>query len=221
MRRIPQILIILISVLVYGLFVTTPVQAQQGFSGSDINNYYCPSFPNLQIQGSGVPTAIEGRFLCTYLDTLNGEIVTRDAAPRPPQLRVLEIWFMRILAIIWALSGIVFTFLLMWLGFKYMTAFGNKYVIADVIKDFRKWVIGLALIFLSYPALVTFFRLLPLSRTDCFDEIGPGFQFFFPTACQSREQQCQSYLEGTPGPAELNLYELCVAGNIEPPTTNP
>lgn len=208
MRRILQILTIGISILVCGVFVSAPVQAQ-GFSGSDITNYFCPSFTNLNPINDGTPVDISGRFICTYIDQLSGQVVERDAAPRPPQLRVIEIWLVRLLAVTWALSGIAFTFLLMWLGFKYMTAFGNTYVIADVIKDFRKWIIGLALIFLSYPALVTFFRLLPLSRTDCFDDISPGFQFFFPTACESLEQKCEQRWGNVSSPE----YVRCAAGD--------
>lgn len=181
---------------IFGLiFLPTAVNAQ-GFSGSDINNYTCPIFHNLRLEPSGDCTAAgvcndNGRYVCKYRDVTDNDFIVRDAAPKPPQLRVIEIWFVRIVAILWAFSGIAFTGLLMWIGFKYMTAFNNEYVLGEVIKDFRKWMVGLGLIFLSYPFLTTFFRILPLSNSQCYEDIAlPGFQFFFPTVCQSREDYC-------------------------------
>jgi hypothetical protein len=212
------------------LISVSPVFAQ-GFSGSDINNYRCPIFVGLSdpIVQTGRSYCAQntspanilcddgtGRYVCLYQDSRNGQVVVRDAALRPPHLRVIEVWFVRIIAVLWALSGLAFTGLLMWIGFKYMTSFNNQYVLGEVIKDFRKWLIGLALIFLSYPVLVTFFRLLPLSNSQCYQDIDlPGFQFFFPTVCQTRESYCgQRYLIDPPAPLNEE-YSRCITGEID------
>ncbi len=153
-----------------------------GFSGSDISNYRCPS-----LEGYEQPavTVQNSNFVCIYIASDGTGRVTRNAIPNPPTLEIAQIWFVRIIYVIWAFSGLAFTAILMWLGFQYLTSFGNEVALADVVKKFRYWLIGIALVFLSYPALNTFFRILPINQTQCFADIQlPAFRFFFPTACQ-------------------------------------
>lgn len=176
--------------------MSSPVQASS-FSGSDINQYTCS--PGAVTGGAqlalldvfstcSAPTAegvfdCNGRFLCYYIN--DGQISQRDAIPTPPSLRIIEVWFVRILFAIWALSGIVFTFILISLGVQYMFSFGNPQAVERVIKKFQNFLLGFVLVFLSYPIMNTFFNILPINDdSQCFEQINmPGFQFFFPQAC--------------------------------------
>jgi hypothetical protein len=173
-----------------------------GFSGSDINQYTCtPGAVTSRAQlvlldifsNCGDPTTegvfdCDGRFVCYYLD--DGKISQRDAIPTPPSLRIIEVWFVRIIFAIWALSGIVFTFVLISLGVQYMFSFGNPQAVERVIKKFQNFLLGFVLVFLSYPILNTFFNILPINdESQCFEQISmPGFQFFFPQACGAQTQ---------------------------------
>ncbi|MCA9378962.1 hypothetical protein KC640_00900, partial [Candidatus Dojkabacteria bacterium] len=106
----------------------------------------------------------------------------------------------KIVYLAWAAAGIIFTLILMWIGWLYMTSFNNEFLLADVIKKARNWGLGLAIVFLAYPVLNTFFNVLGLRQSECFEDINlPGFQFFFASACQIDQlsvdqckQACQS-----------------------------
>lgn len=199
------------TMVVVGFLFASAVEASSGFSGSNINNYTCPTLINAT--NTPTPQDQNGRFVCIYSvrDPQTGLISTEiaDASARPPYLSVIQVWFVRFIYILWAAAGVVFTGILMWLGFKYMTSFGNEVALAEVVKGFRKWLIGLALIFLSYPVLNTVFNVLPINRSNnCFSQISmPGFQFFFPQACRSIEEQCESRY----GPPPAPQYPLCVS----------
>jgi len=180
------------------------IQAQaDSFSGSDISNYYCPGITVVEGDQtipyeSTFDTVIEkdGRYLCYYN---NGSIV-RDAIARPPKLQQLEVWFVKILYMAWGLSGIAFTLILLYIGFLYMTSRGNDKMMADVKTKLRNWFIGLVLVFLSYPVLNTFFRVIGINEDACYYDITqtmPGFKFFFPTVCSTEE--------------ELSCIESCIA----------
>jgi hypothetical protein len=92
---------------------------------------------------------------------------------------------MRILYGAWAASGVVFTLILVFLGFRYMTSGGDSAVLGDIKKRFRNWFIGLMLIFLAYPVLNTLFNIIGVSQSECFSQLKlPAFQFFFPDACK-------------------------------------
>lgn len=183
-----------------GVLLAEPVQAS--FSGSDCNNYTCPQLGRITSEGQSTQLTIRaprdpapgcegtniglqgGNFVCEYSDG-QGNIVVKPAIPKPPQLRVLEFWFVRIVYVAWAIAGVFFTFVLIAIGFQYMTSFGNEVALKDVVVKFRNWMIGLALVFLSYPVLNTFFNVLTIDRDQsCYSELQmPGFQFFFPQAC--------------------------------------
>lgn len=195
------------------------------FGGSNIGNYYCPVISNMAVsQSPGLPFEVEGRYYCDYtleireggqvIDTVT---IRRDAVPKPPPLSILQVWFVRLIYALWGVTGLVFTGLLIWIGFKYVTSFGNEIALGDVVKDFRKWMIGLALIFLSYPVLVTFFRILPISDSNCYQDINmPGFQFFFPTACSMTEAERRERCLEDYGAISARLLELCRNGDIDP-----
>lgn len=184
MSRIRFILLLAVFGFVLGVGVLyQPVNAQ-GF-GSNPDNYTCPTYDGVE------GTLNERTFKCEYVR--DGFIInTKSPILKPPRLQVLQIWFVRILYVIWGVSGVAFTGILISIGAQYMFSFSNEVALADVIKRFQKWVIGLALVFLSYPLLATFFGILPLSSSSCFNSIQmPGFQFFFPGACLSCIEACE------------------------------
>lgn len=180
MKKVSVFLLAFVMVSISGLF-TTQVAAQ-GFAGSNVGNYYC--LPRNGQPGPAV-SIIDGDYVCDYDG--DGEADAR-AVPRPPHTQQLQVWFIRILYIIWAVAGIIFTLVLMGIGFQYLTSFGNEVALADVIKQFRKWIVGFGLVILAYPMLNTFFNVVGLRESACLDTIElPGFQFFFPRACVFEE----------------------------------
>jgi hypothetical protein len=199
---VPRFFLSLFTLITAGFILASPVLGQNEFSGANCANYYCPVL-GTTVDGNFVPIApnpvgncaanpdsgvvlqADGNFVCEYPEPIG----TRVAIPRPPQLRVIEYWFLKIVYSAWALAGIYFTFVLIYIGFLYITSFGNEFAVADVIKRFRNWMIGMALVFLSYPVLVTFFNVLPIDRSqNCYTNVQQGvigFQFFFPNLCGS------------------------------------
>jgi len=222
-----------ISLVVFGfLFVSlsflpiSPASVEaQGFSGSDCQSYQCPQLQNQNLlddtghTDANCPPGVQERdnnFYCEY-ESDDGVTKLRNAIPVPPQLRQLEMWFVRLLYALWALSGIFFTFVLIWIGFQYMTSFGNEVALAEVIKKFRNWMIGLGLVFLSYPVLNTFFRMLPIDQSQsCYADLSlPGFQFFFPNACGTvvdSYEACQKDCEILRDEGWIAPYNNCLTG---------
>lgn len=175
MNKFKALLLVLVFMSFGGLI--NQVSAQ-GFAGSNINNYYC-----LARGGNPAPavTVEDGDYVCDYDGDGIGEA---RAVPKPPSSQQLQIWFVRLLYVIWAVAGIVFTLVLIGIGFQYMTSFNNEVLLADVIKQARKWFVGLALVILAYPMLNTFFNILGLRDSACLNALElPGFQFFFSSAC--------------------------------------
>jgi hypothetical protein len=179
--------------------LSSSVSATGGvFSGNDCTNYQaCAQVDGASLVNgdSGCPTGVQVTnqgIICEYVDT-NGEEFVRSASISPPQLRVLEFWFIRIVYAIWAVAGIFFVVVLIGIGFQYMTSFGNEIALGEVIKKFRYWMIGIALVFLSYPGLNTFFSILAVDTSqDCYQQLDDqliGFQFFFPNACGTEISQ--------------------------------
>lgn len=179
MKKITILLLVMMFTSLAGLF-GQQVEAQN-FSGSNTDNYFC------QTRNGNTPDVIveDGDYVCDYDNDGQGDA---RANPRPPSSRQLQFWFIRVLYVIWAVAGIVFTLVLMGIGFQYLTSFGNEVALADVIKQFRKWMVGLALVILAYPMLNTFFNVVGLRESECFTDLQlPGFQFFFATACVVEE----------------------------------
>lgn len=175
-------IVIIVSVALLAGLVVSPVSAQD-FSGSDISNYYCPVLRDKDNNPvTGTLTDRNGDFVCTYLPGTG--FSSTKALPKPPTLRQVEYWFVRILYVIWALAGIFFALILGYIGWLKLTSFNNEFALAEVVKRFRNWALGFALVFLSYPILNTFFNVLGLRDSECFNNLQlPAFQFFFPRAC--------------------------------------
>jgi hypothetical protein len=185
--KLTRIIIFMWVSLSLAILFTPQVSAQQaseGFSGSDLSNYTCPpltAYAGPYSNGKNYPE-VSSDFKCRYTGQ-SGTIVT-NASIKPPTLKVLQFMFLRVLYAAWGVSGIIFTLIMVWLGFKWMTSGGDPAVINDVKKRAKNWFIGLMLIFLSYPALNTLFNVIGLSEDECFQELNlPAFQFFFPQAC--------------------------------------
>lgn len=190
MLKTAKFLIMLNVIMGLAVFVVSTPAFAQGFSGSDIGSYYCPRKENLtpitDANGDGLADVevVNGNFICRYSVSNGGGTQTINALPRPPQLVQVQVWFIRIIYVLWGLSGVFFTLVLIYIGFLYMTSFGNDKQLSNVIKRFRNWMIGFVLVFLAYPILNTFFRVLNVEPNVCYTELSlPAFQFFFPNAC--------------------------------------
>lgn len=103
---------------------------------------------------------------------------------KPPKLQQLEIWFAKIIYIVWALVGALSFFYLIFLGYKYMLTRGDITKITEIRQKIIYYIIGFVIVFLAVPVLSTIFRLLGINRdVDCYNVDMPGFQFFFADLC--------------------------------------
>lgn len=170
----------------------SPVVAQTqdfDFSGNNPDSYQC-------FDGSGQPdtTAVVVKdklfdvFICDLNSngTLDGD-ETR-AVLIPPRLQVIEVWFVRIIYVVWALVGAYSFYLLVVLGYQVMISRGDPTSLPKIRQRIINYMIGFALVFLAIPILDTFFRLLGINKTvSCYDVQMPGFQFFFTTLCSGTD----------------------------------
>lgn len=186
-------------------------QAQTGnFSGSDINSYQCFDANNRPIEPT-TRTNASGQFLCPCKDGTNPNVfgrcsgetkcenpddTSRPGEPgdkgclaaiatlKPPTLQILEVWFVRILYIIWAIVGSLSFFYLVVLGYRWMLTRGDVTKITEIRQKIIYYIIGVALVFLAVPILTTVFRLLGINdNVDCYNVEMPAFQFFFADLC--------------------------------------
>lgn len=131
---------------------------------------------------------ITGYFLCRGVD--NDGIVGDDRAILiPPTLQQLEVWFVRILYVVWAAVGSLSFLLLVGVGYEYMIRGGTSdQELVKLRKRIINYVIGFALVFLAVPILTSVFNLLGINDdVDCYNVNMPGFQFFFTDLCTGTE----------------------------------
>lgn len=130
---------------------------------------------------NGVPPSRDasGEYTCS-----NGERATR-ATLKPPKIQQLEVWFVQIVFVIWALVASLSFFFLVALGYQYMISRGDPTKIAEIRQKIVNYFIGLVIVFLAVPILSTIFRLLGINENiSCYRDIDmPGFQFFFEDVC--------------------------------------
>ncbi len=172
--------------------LTSPVVAQTqdfDFSGNNPDSYQC-------FDGSGQPDTtsnivkdeLRGFFFC---DTNNNGFYNageEQAVLRPPRLQQIEVWFVRIIYVVWALVGAYSFYLLVVLGYQVMISRGDPTSLPKIRQRIINYMIGFALVFLAIPILDTFFRLLGINKTvSCYDVQMPGFQFFFTTLCSGTD----------------------------------
>ncbi len=147
----------------------------------------------------------------------------------PPRLFQLEGLLVQLIYVIWALSGLVFSALLGFLGFKHMISGGDQQKEEEVKKKGKNWLIGLILVFLSYPVVLTIYKVIGIGQTnsECYKDIQtPGFHFFFPTVCTDPQGSSTRYEIGSNvgdcssiDPSYLGDSKYCSDGVIFPTNT--
>jgi hypothetical protein len=146
--------------------------------------------------GAATCVAPDGRMLATIDNNGNRIETPAPGAPgdpgcsaavaglRPPKLQLLEIWFVRILYVIWALVASLSVFFLVALGYRWMISRGDVTKITEIRQRIIYYFIGFILIFLAVPILSTIFRVLGINNSvQCYDVSMPGFQFFYQDLC--------------------------------------
>ena len=148
----------------------------------------------------------------------------------PPRLANLEGLFVQLVYIIWGVSGLIFAVLLAFLGFQYMTSGGDAQKEEEIKKKGKNWLIGLVLVFLSYPIVLSIYKMIGIgnANSECYKSIStPGFHFFFPTVCTDPQGASTKYEVGGDigecnniDPAYLDENMYCDNGIILPLNEN-
>jgi len=158
------------------------------FSGNDTNSYQCLDKVGNRLTNTIYKDPKSGYYLCAGLnvDGIEGD---DRAYFIPPTLQQIEIWFVRILYIIWAVIASFSFVLLVVLGYQYILRGGTTDTqLVELRKRIINYVIGFILVFLAVPILTTVFRLFGVNtEAECYDVNMPGFQFFFDNICTGNE----------------------------------
>lgn len=102
---------------------------------------------------------------------------------KPPTLQQLEFLVVRLIYAGWALGGLIWTAYFMLIAKLYFTSDQGK--IEEAKGRFGRWIVGLALFYLSRPLIGSFMEVLIKDGTGCYDSFDgtPAFTFFFPDVC--------------------------------------
>ncbi len=198
--------------LAFIFFVSLPILTIKAqlqtfdFSGNDPDSYQCidndgKTYLNKASYGQGTidvyKDGLTGYYLCRVSLTAGGYgsfdydgVSGNDRAIlRPPALQQIEIWFVRILYVIWALVGSFSFFLLVGVGYEYLIRGGTSdQELVKLRKRIINYIIGFVLVFLAIPILTTVFKLLGVNnQVACYNVQLPGFQFFFQNVCTGNE----------------------------------
>jgi hypothetical protein len=177
--------------IIFQTFIS-PVSSQQqdfDFSGNNPDSYQC-------FDGSGQPDTespivkddLRGFFFCDSNGNGFYNPGEKQAVLRPPKLQAIEVWFVRIIYVVWALVGAYSFYLLVALGYQVLISRGDPTSLPKIRQRIINYMIGFALVFLAIPILDTFFRLLGINKTvSCYDVEMPGFQFFFTSLCSGTD----------------------------------
>ena len=177
----------------------------------DSNGYFlCPCYDGSEPNSRG---------LCPGSASCQGQDLDNDGSPsppragdpgclaqqaviKPPTLQQLEIWFVRIIYVIWSLVATFSIFYLLVLAYRYMITRGDVTKITEIRQKIIYYILGVVVVFLAIPILTTVFRLLGVNESaQCYNvnlnEI--GFQFFFPELCTIRnyDYYCQTSTIGS------------------------
>lgn len=182
------------------------------FSGNDVNSYQCFDEDGESFTPPGERDG-QGRFLCCSngsspiggfcggaINSVNGNTcVDADGNPgslgdpgcpaslavlRPPALQQLEIWFVRLIYVVWSLTALLSVFFLFALGYQYILTRGDVTKITEIRQKIIYYFIGFVLVFLAVPILSTVFRLLGINdEVQCYNVDLPAFQFFYSDLC--------------------------------------
>ncbi len=132
-------------------------------------------------------------------------------ADEPPRLRDLEPLLVQLIYMIWALGGLLFTVLLIFIGVQYMASGGDPQKKEELKKKGRNWLIGLVLFFVGYPIVATIYDVLEVGVTnpECYQQVKtPGFHFFFPDVCTDPQKASTKY--------DINASCNPATGGVEP-----
>ncbi len=146
----------------------------------DTNGYWL-----CECEGGGAPSknGMCGSGTCQGRPGSSG-CLAAQAVLKPPALQQLEIWFVRILYVVWALVGTLSFFFLALLGYRYMISRGDVTKITEIRQKIIYYIVGVVLVFLAVPILTTVFRLLGINdEVDCYNVEMPAFQFFHASLC--------------------------------------
>lgn len=202
-------------------FVSAQIQTDP-FSGSSASSYQCIG-ENGQIDSSLTPyqeSVNSGSFVCPV--DRDGDGKNDRAILKPPALQQIEIWFVRIIYVIWALVGTYSFILLVYLGYQYMLRGGTTDTqLVELRKRIIYYAIGFALVFLAIPILTTIFRLLNINTdADCYNVNIPTFQFFFANLCTDSNSTVvetnpcsRTDASGLACPARGETSDICRIGN--------
>jgi hypothetical protein len=210
-KKIKKLVLVLffLNVSLLGFKTTVFGQAQDfNFSGNSRESYQCFDENNDEVEPTNTRDTT-GRWLCPCRDgsipsSLTGRCgpagdlcdsgefpgdpgcFAEQAVLRPPKLQQLEIWFVRILYVIWAFIGGLSFFYLVLLGYRYMISRGDVTKITEIRQKILYYFIGFILVFLAVPILTTVFRLIGINNNvNCYNVEMPAFQFFFADLCTS------------------------------------
>ncbi|GIW58873.1 MAG: hypothetical protein KatS3mg086_158 [Candidatus Dojkabacteria bacterium] len=158
-------------------FFSLSVKAQMQDTPFSANDSSCSSY---QCFDGSTPTYDSSKKLCMCGD--------EPAYFKPPTLQQVEIWFVRIVYIVWAFVGSLSFVMLVYLGYQYMLKGGTSdQALVDLRRRIINYIIGVVLVFLAVPILTTFFRFLNINGdVKCYEFAEAGdltFRFFFPELC--------------------------------------
>jgi hypothetical protein len=105
---------------------------------------------------------------------------TKDCIPcEPPSLPSLELLGVRVIGVVYVLTGIIFFGIFIYNSYLYM--FNN---VENAKKRMIQWIIGFLMIMFSQPIVATVMDVMINSDAQCFESVkDPGFTFFFPQVC--------------------------------------
>lgn len=149
--------LVLLALLVFGLFFPAVVRAT-GIADEPVNVEDCGDF-----------------------DDLTGECA------KPPTLKLVEIWVIKGLYIVWALGGFIFLVGLIAIGFKWMTSGGDEQKLKDLKTQATYWAISIPIFFGGVPAINFVLKVFPINTgRACYQDLDqPAFQIVFPNACEA------------------------------------
>lgn len=195
------------------LFLTsTKAQFQDfDFSGNSADSYQCFDQEGTELNVSIIQDDATGYFFCdvdgdgNWDNLVGSSSFERQAVLKPPKLQQAEIWFIKILYVVWALVAGLSFFYLVALGYQYMISRGDVTKITYIRQRIINYGVGFALVFLAVPILSTVFRLMGINQAvACYRVDMPAFQFFFADLCTDPiGAQCGDLLSRPQGITDL------------------
>lgn len=107
-----------------------------------------------------------------------------DPNCRPPTLQQFEFLVVKLIYSAWSLGGFLWLVYFINIARLYFTSDPNK--IEEAKQRFLRWVVGIALFYLSWAIVGNIMALMIADGTNCYEQFNgtPGFVFFFPEVCE-------------------------------------